>query len=197
LKQGFNFLKPQVEPPSVWSRVYEWVVGTARIILVVAEVGVILALFIRVVIDIQGKQLDDQIANLEAVMQVLQPDEFKYRNLQQRIESYETVWTNGKYYTPVMTLINSSIPKTALDIEIKLTGNILQISGRATNPEIKQMENDLKTSPYFIKTKLTSLDVSDTKLNAKLRFTFDTEVRKIDPKVLLSLSPTPTVIPTN
>ena len=81
MKKGFNFLKPQIEPPSAWTSIYEWITKTAKAVLIVFEIAVILALVIRIFVDVQAKNIDEQIDTLETIMQSRSFEEQKYLNL--------------------------------------------------------------------------------------------------------------------
>jgi Tfp pilus assembly protein PilN len=192
LKQGFNFLKPQVEPPSVWTKVYDWVVSTARVILIIAEIAVIIALGVRIVIDIQGKQLDEQIKNLQSLMDIRKDEETKYRTLQSHVQGFATAWTNTPSYAAILVAVNKELPLSATNIQVSINTNTVSISGYALSSELNVMEKDLKTSPLFTKSTLSRLEVaSQTAGNIGVgfaKFSFDTTIVNLDMRVL----PTPT-----
>jgi Tfp pilus assembly protein PilN len=177
LKQGFNFLKPQVEPPSPWSRIYDWVVGTARAILILFEIAVVIALGVRIVVDVQSKNIDEQISTLETIMSQRALEEQKYRNLQIKTGAYATLWTTGQIYSEIFDLINQYIPPTAVEFNVNLEGDIIRIDGKASNADIKQMENGLKQSNLFKDTKLTILEVASDDPNFLSKFSFTSKVQ--------------------
>lgn len=172
MKQGFNFLKPQVEAPSPWSRIYDWVVGTARAILILFEIAVIVALGVRIVVDVQSKSIDQQITSLEDIMNQRATEEQKYRILQTKAKAYARIWTTGQIYSEIYDIINSYIPLSAVKFDVNFEGSNVRIGGKATNEDIRNMENGLKQSPLFRDTKLTMLEVASDDPKALSRFSF-------------------------
>lgn len=189
MKQGFNFLKPQVEPPSVWTKVYDWVLGTARVILIFAEVAVIVALGIRIVVDVQAKQLDEQIANLDKIMESRQPEELKYRQLQSRILGFETAWTGTASYQEIMKEIDKELPNSATELKLSINGNLINISGQALSSELDVMESNLKTSPLLVETKLSKLETTNQDDGGIAKFTFDSKINNLAKRVLVTVIP--------
>jgi Tfp pilus assembly protein PilN len=188
-----------VEPPSVWGKLYDWVVNTARVILIIAEVGVILALGVRVVVDIQAKQLDEQITNLQAIMKVREPEETKYRILQNRTKGYVTAWTNTPLFTNVLKEINSKIPFSSTNIQVSVSQQRITISGNAEIGELDKMERDLKESAFFTKSTLSKLEtttITTAQPGGYSKFTFDTTVVKPEMRVMPTITAAPTVTPT-
>lgn len=193
MKQGFNFLKPQVEPPSPWSRIYDWVVGTARAILILFEIAVVIALGVRIVVDVQSKNIDEQITTLETIMSQRALEEQKYRTLQTKTGAFATIWTTGQIYSELFDLINEYIPPSAVEFDVDLAGDMIRINGKASNADIKQMENGLKQSNLFKDTKLTILEVASDDPNFLSKFSFSSQAQNpkfrqlYDPNSVLEL----------
>lgn len=161
LKQGFNFLKPQVEPPSAWSYVYDWIVGTARAILIVFEIAVVVALALRIMVDVQSKILDTKIDTLENIMAPRESEEQKYRKLQTKTKSYATIWTNGQVYSEIFKVINDFIPISAVKFDVNIEGKTITISGKALKNDVMLVENGLKASHLFSNVRLTGIDMTN------------------------------------
>lgn len=195
LKQGFNFLKPQVEPPSVWTKVYDWVVGTARIILIVAIIGVVIAMGIRVVLDVQGNELDEQISNLESLMTARLQEETKYRDLQARINAFEAVWTSTNEMSPIINEVNKILPESANQIIISVIDDKLTITGEALNSDIDKMESALKLDQAFTNTTLARLETSGDTTNKSniVSFNFQATISKfVTKEFIVTVTPTTT-----
>lgn len=176
MKKGFNFLKPQVEAPSQWSTLYDWITGTAKAVLIVFEVAVILALVIRIIVDVQAKSLDQQIETLENIMTQRTFEEEKYRNIQIKTLGFSTIWTKGLIYSEVFNQINSFMPKSSVKFDIGINKDTISINGKATSAEIDVMEKGLKESPLFKDTKLTVFEKSSTEVSQLSEFTFTTKI---------------------
>lgn len=176
MKKGFNFLKPQVEAPSQWSAIYDWITGTAKAILIVFEVAVILALGIRIVVDVQGKNIDQQIETLETIMSQRSYEEEKYRLLQQKTLGFSTIWTRGQIYSEVYNQINEFLPQSSVKFDVSIIESKINISGKATNINIDTMEKGLKESPLFKDTKLTILEKSSSEANQLSTYSFTSTI---------------------
>lgn len=191
MKQGFNFLKSQVEPPSVWTRVYDWVVGTARIILIVFEVAVVIALCIRIVVDVQSKNLDDQISNVEKILDIRKFEESKYRLIQNKINAFTTAWTTSNTYSDAYDAINNFIPLSATEYRVVISDQTITIGGKATNEDIGAMEKSLKESLLLKDTKLTTLE---TGLGLS-KFSFISTIKELPVKTLGTPTPVEQEVP--
>jgi hypothetical protein len=175
LKKGFNLLKSQAEPPSVWSKLYEWVLGSARIIIILVEIVVLIAFGFKVWVDIQGKELDKSIERSEAIVNAMATSEKEYRLVQAKTSSYKTIWDASIDYSKLLENINSILPITSSikDITVSFDKEQISISGispKSKESEIKNLENDLKNNSPFLKdTVLAKLD--DTQTQLKFLFT--------------------------
>jgi len=60
-EQGFNLLKPQKTPPTLWEKIYAWVLGTARIIVIIVEIIVVFSFGARIAVDTIASRLDKEV----------------------------------------------------------------------------------------------------------------------------------------
>lgn len=187
MKQGFNLLKPQVEAPSIWTTFYKWVVGTARIILIVTETAVMVALVIRIVIDVQGKDLDEKISNYESIIKVRSEEEKKYVTLQTKTTDYRDSFDKNLKYASQLNDFIKNIPNSFSDIDLSIINNKISFRGKAPNTDIKTMENYLKSSILYINSQLTTFDTGQTQNNVLLSdFNFETEFKGLPLRQLIT-----------
>lgn len=187
MKQGFNLLKPQVEAPSIWTTFYKWVVGTARIILILTETAVIVALVIRIVIDVQGKDLDEKISNYESILNVRNEEENKYTTLQTKTTDYRDSFDKNVKYASQLDDFIKNIPTSFSDIDLSLVNNKISFRGKAPNADIKTMEKYLKSSDLYINSQLTTFDTGQTVNNELLSdFNFETEFKELPLRQLIT-----------
>ena len=187
MKQGFNLLKPQQEAPSVWTTIYAWIVGTARVVLIITETAVIAALVIRIVIDVNGKNLDEKVASFESIINIRANEEKKYVDIQSKTKEYQTVIDKSISYSAILNTLNKNIPGSFSNVSISITGNKLIITGEAPNEAIQKMEKYLKNSTDFIGTKLTTLGIGEDKSPDKpAKFTFETQIKDLPFKQLIT-----------
>jgi len=177
LKKGFNLLKIQAEPPSVWTKIYNWVLGTARVVIVTIEVMVLIAFVIRIVVDLRGKELDAQIERGEAVLDVLKASEEQFRIIQAKTAAYKQIWTNTPDYSDLIENINSLLPvNTSIsELTIYIDKEIITISGVAAKrkeEDVRLLESNLKdNSPYLTNSTLEKLQDSQDLLTFQFRAT--------------------------
>lgn len=186
----------------MWTKVYDWVIGTARVILIIAIIAVLGAMVVRIILDVQGNQLDEQVRNLESLMAVRTQEETKYRNLQSRINSYDSVWTNSNLNAPIIDKVIAILPKSATELTITLNEKSLIISGKASNSDIDVMEKALKIDPAFTQAKLSRLETATEDNVSYVKFSFQADVTAFEKKVfttpvMITTTPTASMIPTN
>jgi len=187
LKQGFNLLKPQQEAPSVWTTIYTWIVGTARVVLIITETAVIAALVLRIVIDVNGKNLDEKVTSYEAIINIRENEENKYVEIQSKTKEYQTVYDKNVSYTSILNTLNKNIPTNFSNITISISGNKIIMTGEAPNEAIQRMEKYLKNSTDFSGTKLTTLGIGEDKSPDKpAKFTFETQIKELPFRQLIT-----------
>ena len=177
MKKGFNLLKTQAEPPSVWTKVYDWVIGTARIVIIVIEVIVLVAFVIRIFIDLQGKELDKKIEQGEAILNVLKTNEADFRLIQSKTSTYSTIWNSTPDYSEMIATINASLPinVSITNLTISINKDTLTITGVADKKkeaDIVDLETNLKNNlPYLTNSVLDRLQDTTDQLTFSFRAT--------------------------
>ena len=101
--RGLNLLKLQVEPPTVWTKLYDWILSTSRVVVIVVELLVVVAFAIRLVVDIQSKFLDREIETKETVMSQWREEEARFRKIQDKAKAFENSWILSTAYTEIFT----------------------------------------------------------------------------------------------
>lgn len=172
-KKGFNLLKNQVEPQTVWSKLYNWTTNTARAILVIVELVIVLAFGARVVVDLQFKNLNKDIEAREDVLLLLQDTEREMRSIQEKVSAYNLIWTNTNYNTSVLDEVIAYIPPSVDDLSVQLSDEELIIRGFATPEIIASIENSFKTSDSFTRTELINVETQGSTLDS---FTLRTQL---------------------
>lgn len=157
-KRIFNLLKPYKPPPSAWDKIYDWLIGKARIVMIVSEIAVAISFVGKVVVDVQAKNLDDVIKEksfeLAQYAPVIEPN---LRGIQQKAATYATVWERSAAYNDVLKEVFSYIPNQAADLTVRITDDDLTITGGDSLEALSQIEAKMKESSTFIS--------SETKIN--------------------------------
>jgi len=156
-KIGFNLLKAQMEPVTVWTKLYDWIVGTARIVVIVVEIIVVVAFGIRLIIDIQGKMLDEQIENKENTLSYYVEAERRYKVIQDKTSAFKMSWVNSTLHNETFFALNEILPETPSDISMSISEEAISVSGEATVAEIGDLETDFKESDVFKDTELANI----------------------------------------
>jgi hypothetical protein len=144
MKLSFNLLRPQLSPPSAWDKVYKYMVGTARIIVIVVEIVVIVAFAFRVAVDTIGKQLDDVIELKANELAAYTTVEQTYRDIQDKADTYEDIWEQSSNTSTYIAFINSLIKDLNGQVTVQIANNIISISGSLPLRDIDNIESELK-----------------------------------------------------
>lgn len=170
-KKGFNLLRPQIEPPTMWTRVYDWVVGSARVIVIIVELVVVVAFAIRIVVDVQSNNLNEQIATKEAILQTFAEAELRYLSTQAKTDAYRDLWETSVEYSTIFAEILSYLPTTSQELVVQMsTRSGLFVSGSAEVNEIAQMESSFKASQNFTRQELDSIEGEGAIISATYAF---------------------------
>ncbi len=157
-KKGFNLLKSQIEPQTMWTKVYQWTTTTARAIMVLVELVIVVGFGIRVVVDLQFKNLNKDIASREEVLLVLQDSERRLKEIQNKVSIYENLYLETDYYSDVYNEVSRIIPSTVQDLSTQISGNEVVVRGFADTESIARIEASFKTSQFFSKTELLNVE---------------------------------------
>lgn len=189
MKKGFNLLKIQPEPPSVWTKFYDWIVGTARVVIIIVEIIVLVAFGVRVVVDMQAKNIDKQVAQHEAILGVMGGGETQFRRVQAKTNAYKQIWNNSPDYLDIITRINAVLPvnNTISNLTITIDKQNVLITGTAPKSkeeDVKKLEDNLKNNlPFLSDTVLQKLEDSTD----QLKFTFSATLTNVSNKVFTNI----------
>lgn len=172
MKKSFNLLKPQVEAPSVWTKVYDWVTGTAKVILVITIIVVFISLLIKIGLDVKENNLDKEITSLENLLHVRNVEEKKYRHLQTKVNSYEKIWNSTILFHPIIDETTKFLPKSAIELVMTIEEKGISLTGKALNNDIDEMENAIKSNKSFYESKLSRLETSPESGQNFVKFNF-------------------------
>ncbi len=157
-KRIFNLLKPYKPPPTSWDRIYDWLLGKARLVMVIAEIAVALAFIGKVVVDVQAKALDDQIKTKDfELQQFASAIEPNIRTIQQKSQTYSKTWDSASAYSDVLKEIDSYIPNTGSDLNIHFSGSTVTIRGDDTLGTLSLIEKSMRASKTFSAVSVPSL----------------------------------------
>jgi len=143
---GINFLFNQLEPKSRWDRIYDWVVNTAKYIVICVELLIIIGFVIRFVLDDQNSQLEDDIKTEQLLLDNRKDQERQISNLVFALTEINQVYKTDPFldgYNTVMGLIPSGIKINSISVGISSSS----LQGEAPGlDQVKAIESNLKGS---------------------------------------------------
>jgi len=162
----FNLLKPYVPPSSSWDRVYDWLLNRARIIMVFAEIIVVAAFVGKVVVDVQAKNLTEQVESNQAELnRFAQTIEKDIRRVQQKADAYQKIWNGSSGYSDVLAEIHSFISNPSAEVIIRFDGPAVVIRGGTSFGELEIIEAQMRTSTTFTGVTLPTLSAESSELS--------------------------------
>lgn len=146
----FNLLKPVKPPPTFWDKTYDWVLGKARVVILITELLIVAAFVAKVIVDTQARTKDEEIATLRNELGFYSSQrEPVFRDIQRRDSAYQRIWTNAAEYTEVLNEIYSYVQNPGLQLTVSAEKNRVSIFGYDDLSSVQNLETQLKSSPTF------------------------------------------------
>lgn len=155
----FNLLKPYTPPPTGWDKIYDWLLGRARIIMVIAEIIVAITFMAKVVVDTQAKGFDDEIKFQDFELQRFAVSvEPVINKLQNKAQMYQQLWDGSSSYADVLAEIHSYIPNPGSELLITINREEVSIAGEESFDALAQIEEAMKQSDTFSEVSVSQLN---------------------------------------
>jgi Tfp pilus assembly protein PilN len=162
IRKIFNLLRPEAPPPSAWDQVYDWLLGRARLVMIVTQVLVGFVFIAKIAVDIQVKALDEQLEAKQAEVQFTYAQvEPKYLDLQEKSLAYVNLWTKSSDYKDILAEVMDLLDDPNGRYNVSISDKDVVISGFGSRSEISIIEAALKSSAS-----LTRVEVSEIKSSA-------------------------------
>jgi hypothetical protein len=149
-KTFFNLLKPIERPKTLWDKVYDWVVGKARVVVLVAELVIAIAFVSKVVVDTQAKNKTKAIERLGTEIQFYSAKEAEFRKVQKKVNDYLKLWDKTSNAAAILTEVYSYIPNPGDEISIKVENDTVSIYGYDSLDSLGSLEAAMKGSDTFV-----------------------------------------------
>src|SRR5688572_23715853 len=102
----FNLLKPLPSPKTAWDKIYDWVLGRARIVILITIILIALAFIAKVVVDTDAKNKDKSIDTLTTRLQFYATSsEPVFRTFSAKTDNYIKVWNGSSGISAAVTEI--------------------------------------------------------------------------------------------
>jgi hypothetical protein len=143
-KKGLNILRDQLAPPTSWDKIYKWMLGSARVVIIVVEIVVMLAFAVRIVVDTEGGNLDKEITSKQAELSAYKSQELNFREVQIKADKYRVLWESSSNLSVYMSYINDLLSDTSGEISVRIENDEITIRGLLPLNEINAIESALK-----------------------------------------------------
>jgi|GEM_PF-3135468 len=151
LKRSINLISDNLCPKSKWDRIYDWTFNTAKYILMIAEVCIILAFLTRLYYD--GKINDTkELLNTEVkFFEARKQDEANIRVIHKNVLALNQLRESQLYLSSIYEKFLALIPQDLSYDSISVSTGDISIQGEENSyTNIKQFIDNLKNNPDFV-----------------------------------------------
>lgn len=161
-KVVFNLLKPLTPPPTVWDKVYQWVLFRARIVIMIMELIVVLAFVLKIIEDTNARNKEKYIERLQSELAFFSSEiEPEIRNFQIRGTNYALIWEDSQIVSPILKEIFSYIQNTGAQVAVKSDKNRFSVYGYDDLASLRVLEAQMKNSQTFSSVFIDSLSLDE------------------------------------
>ena len=165
-KRIFNLLKPVQPPQTVWDKIYFWIVGKARLVIIFAELLIAIAFVSKVVVDTNAKNKTEVVQGLFTEANFYSREkESEYRKIIGKDENYQKIWSQSSSMTPIIDEILNYIPNPASEITINIEQDRVSILGKIDLQTLELIEQSIESSPTFETAFIDTLSIESQDAN--------------------------------
>lgn len=162
-KRIFNLLKPIPPAATFWDKVYEWILGRARVVILITELLIVFAFVAKVLVDTEARGREEQVNSLKEELAIYAVEkEPMFRDIQRKDSAYRNIWQNANKYSEVIEEINSYILNSGVQLTIRADKNRVSVLGYDDLSAVQNLESKMKASDTF-----TSVFVETLNLDQK------------------------------
>lgn len=148
---SINLLTAEIRPQGQWDRIYSWTANTAKYIIIVTEVVVLIAIAFRFVVDGKIAALSQQIDMQKQLLDARADEQTQAWQLLASLDSIklmeESNYSLSSFYEQIQVLIPASVSLQTVAIDI----NSCNITGTVTSYDtLLQLENNMKNATALI-----------------------------------------------
>jgi len=184
-KRSFNLLFAQNRHLDGWDRLYVWLSGTCRIIIIMALLFIIFAFGYRFILERNLNDLKDNLDTVSFRLKSYEKRQTDISNVQRAVISYNNTWKQLSNYSSNIDAMVALIPKDITEMSYATTLVGIQLSGTGARASVSQVENSYKNTPLLINVVLSSLtqakssnSVSDGNLTFSLQGNFAKKLQR-------------------
>jgi hypothetical protein len=164
-RRPFNLLKPIQPPKTVWDKVYDWLLGRARIVLLITEILIAASFFAKVIQDTDAKNKEDEIVRLTTQLDFYKDTlEPSFRVLENKDNAYRLIWNNSPKYSDIVKQVYEFIGNTSSHVNLRVEGKEITIFGTEDLSVLQRLEAALKSSDIFSSVVIRSLTLEQQEI---------------------------------
>ncbi len=149
-KRVFNLLKPYKPPLTGWDKVYDWLIGKARVIMIVAEIVVAVTFVTKVVVDTQAAALEDEIRRKDTELKEFEfSTEPALRTMQNKVATYKSLWNTAPAYATILAEADSYVVNQGADFTLGFNEGTFTLAGEDSDTNLGLIELRFKSSELF------------------------------------------------
>lgn len=175
VKKEINLLEDTIYPLGVWDKLYLWVVGVGRFLMMIVEVATILLFFVHIVYDEQLIKYQEHIKSAMYTLDTLKIDEAYIRNTVNILSSIDALEKNKRSMYDLNNRIYSLIPGGIVLKQVSISKVTVSITGYSTGyAPVKDMLDNIKKSALVDanSVRITTNQKQTGEINFELRFDF-------------------------
>lgn len=149
-KHQINLLPREAFAASAAGRTLVWLLSTFRIIVIVTEIIVLLAFLSRFFLDTQNTDLNELIAQKQAVVAAASNFEKDFKDVQSRVEIFSEFASEEDLATTTIEAITANLPREIFLNSLALTEKNIRLEGASpTERGIQQFVVNLQANANF------------------------------------------------
>ncbi len=160
-KNKINLLPQKGLSSTVAGRILFWVLSTFRVIVIVTELMVMVAFLSRFWLDAENTDLNEEIAQKQAVIVASLGFENKFKDTQARLKIFSELATQEELISNSLDVISSSLPPDVFLKSLSFLGDNVTIESVSPNEKsIQQLIVNLDSTDMFKEVELAGINTN-------------------------------------
>lgn len=173
-KKTFNLLYVRGRQLDGWEKIYVWLSGTCRIIIIVTLLIIIVSFGFRFAYERELNDLKESSETLSFRLKSYEKRQKDITTLQTEMAAYNKAWKPLSNYSKILDDLIALNPQGISNFNIGLTLTGISVSGSGSRDAVSNAEIAYKNSPLLINVTLNSLSSKGTTNGSSgAVFTFD------------------------
>lgn len=147
---GINLYQEQFVPEGRWDKIYKWVVTTAKYLVLVAEILLVVAFGIRLVVDSRNNDLRDEIVDQMSLLQGQALEEQAVRKFALYLNGVNGIYMDNPAFNTLYEDILSQVPQGVDLSSLNISLYKIKLVGSGYDYEtLSKLEENFKNNPRY------------------------------------------------